>query len=61
MNMVSRAALTLVMAPILERGAPAAIAQGNWPERPVKIVFGFAPGSATDVTVRMFAQKFGEA
>lgn len=61
MNMVSRAALALVMAPILERGAPAAIAQGNWPERPVKIVFGFAPGSATDVTVRMFAQKFGEA
>ena len=36
-------------------------AQTNWPEKPVKLVVGFTAGSATDVTARMFAQKFGEA
>jgi tripartite-type tricarboxylate transporter receptor subunit TctC len=36
-------------------------AQTPWPEKPVKLVVGFTPGSATDVTGRMFAQKFGEA
>src|SRR5215203_751500 len=36
-------------------------AQTNWPEKPVKLVVGFTAGSATDVTARLFAQKFGEA
>jgi tripartite-type tricarboxylate transporter receptor subunit TctC len=37
------------------------MAQTKWPEKPVKIVVGFTAGSATDVTARIFAQKFGEA
>jgi tripartite-type tricarboxylate transporter receptor subunit TctC len=40
--------------------APAA-AQTNWPEKPVRLVVGFTAGSATDVTGRIFAQKFSEA
>ena len=41
--------------------AQSAAAQTNWPEKPVKLVVGFTAGSATDVTARMFAQKFSEA
>ncbi|HSH99796.1 MAG TPA: tripartite tricarboxylate transporter substrate binding protein [Reyranella sp.] len=41
--------------------SPAARAQANWPEKPIKLVVGFTPGSATDVTGRLFAQRFGEA
>jgi len=36
-------------------------AQTTWPDRPVRVVVGFTAGSATDVSARIFAQKFGEA
>jgi tripartite-type tricarboxylate transporter receptor subunit TctC len=36
-------------------------AQHAWPVRTVRMVVGFTAGSATDVTGRMFAQKFSEA
>jgi tripartite-type tricarboxylate transporter receptor subunit TctC len=45
-------------------GGPAARAraqQGSWPIRPVRLVVGFTAGSATDVTGRLFAQRFSEA
>lgn len=32
-----------------------------FPTKPVRIIVGFTPGSATDVTARMFALKFSEA
>ena len=38
-----------------------ALAQGEWPNRPVRMLVGFTAGSATDVTGRLFAQKFGDA
>ena len=31
-----------------------------YPSKPVRIIVGFTPGSATDVTARIFAQKFSE-
>jgi len=35
-------------------------AQTAYPDKPVRIVVGFTPGSATDITARIFAQKFSE-
>jgi tripartite-type tricarboxylate transporter receptor subunit TctC len=40
--------------------APAA-AQGHYPDKPVRFIVGFTAGSATDITARLFAQKFQEA
>jgi len=48
-------------AALLALAGPSAMAQTAWPEKPVKLVVGFTAGSATDVSARMFAQKFGEA
>ena len=36
-------------------------AQTGYPDKPVRILVGFTPGSATDITARMFAQKLNEA
>jgi tripartite-type tricarboxylate transporter receptor subunit TctC len=36
-------------------------AQADYPNKPVRLMVGFTPGSATDITARMFAQKFSEA
>jgi tripartite-type tricarboxylate transporter receptor subunit TctC len=35
-------------------------AQTGYPDKPVRILVGFTPGSATDITARVFAQKFNE-
>ncbi len=40
--------------------APAALAQGGYPTRPVRLVLGFPPGSAADVVGRIFAARLGE-
>ena len=59
MNFATRVAAAVVLAASLA-GSPS-VAQTNWPDKPVKLVVGFTPGSATDVTARLFAQKFQEA
>lgn len=41
-------------------GAARAQAPAPWPSRPVRLVVGFTAGSSTDVTARLFAQRFTE-
>ena len=41
--------------------ATPAVSQTNYPDRPIRMLVGFTAGSATDITARIFAQKFSEA
>jgi tripartite-type tricarboxylate transporter receptor subunit TctC len=51
-------AWTLITAMTLLAGPAAA---QSYPDRAIRIVVGFTPGSATDISSRVFAQKLGEA
>ena len=45
---------------VLGAAALPAIAQITWPEKPIKLVVGFAPGGFTDVLARLLGQKLTE-
>ena len=36
------------------------VAQSDYPNKPVKLIVGFAPGGSTDIVARIVAQKLGE-
>ena len=36
------------------------LAQSDYPNRPIKLIVGFAPGGSTDMVGRIVAQKLGE-
>jgi tripartite-type tricarboxylate transporter receptor subunit TctC len=38
----------------------ASIAQAPYPNKPVKLIVGFAPGGSTDIVARIVAQRLGE-
>jgi len=61
MNVI--ACITLISGLSLALFSFAAHAQADpsaYPNKPVRIIVGFTPGSATDVTARIFALKFSE-
>src|ERR1700709_1447090 len=52
-----RAWLTICLALALSSGA---VAQSSYPNRPVKILVGFTPGTAPDLAARILADRFSE-
>ncbi len=51
----------LALALPLLLAAPAALAQGAYPDKPIKGIVAFAAGSATDTVARLFAEHMGRA
>ncbi|MBR0652052.1 tripartite tricarboxylate transporter substrate binding protein [Roseomonas terrae] len=50
---------TLLVAATAPLAVPA-LAQGSFPDRPVRFVVGYTPGGATDIAARAFAPKMGD-
>lgn len=46
---------------VLGAGSALAAAVSGYPERPVRLVVGFAPGGTTDTLARIFTPRFNEA
>jgi len=52
-----RTLLAAAGAGVLAAAAPGALAQGRWPERPIKLVVPFPPGGNSDVLGRTLADR----
>lgn len=46
---------------LLTLSSALAVAQTNYPEKPIRILVGFSPGTAPDITSRLLGQKFSDA
>ena len=53
--------LMLALIAVTVRAQPDSGPSPVYPSKPVRMIVGFTPGSATDITARIFAQKFSEA
>jgi tripartite-type tricarboxylate transporter receptor subunit TctC len=50
----------LIATIVVAADAPAALAQSNFPTRPIRMIVPFAPGGGVDVVTRVVGQKFSE-
>jgi tripartite-type tricarboxylate transporter receptor subunit TctC len=57
MPIARRSALALALAPL----ARPALAQGDFPSRPLKMLIPFPPGGGSDILGRLLAQRLGDA
>src|ERR1043165_4873117 len=46
---------------LLLAGGALAVAQSGYPDKPIRILVGFSPGVAPDITSRLFADRFNES
>jgi len=56
-----RRALLLGLTALAASWALPAQAQGEWPNRSIRVIVPFSPGGATDTVARIVSQKLGEA
>src|SRR6266849_1212455 len=52
--------LGLAVACLLLASLPAALSQSDYPSRPIRLIVGFIPGSAADITARVLGQRMGQ-
>lgn len=58
-NMIARAALGALTLACLMAAPQDALAQGKYPDRPVKLILPFGAGGVADITARIVADKLG--
>jgi tripartite-type tricarboxylate transporter receptor subunit TctC len=58
-SLIRRGVLAAAGAALL-LGPATALAQSDYPNKPIKLIVGFAPGGSTDIVARIVAQKLGE-
>jgi tripartite-type tricarboxylate transporter receptor subunit TctC len=51
----------ILAASLLLLGLAAALAQSDYPNRPVRLIVGFIPGSSADITARVLGQRMTTA
>jgi tripartite-type tricarboxylate transporter receptor subunit TctC len=59
-NMIARGALGALALACLVLAPQSALAQGKYPDRPVKLILPFGAGGVADITTRIVADKLGE-
>ncbi len=52
---------TMIALAALAGATAGALAQDNYPVRPIRILVGFAPGGAADITARVLGEKFTQS
>lgn len=60
MPSIHRRALLACAATLVTLSATPAMAESNWPDKPIRFIVPYTPGGATDAVTRLIAQKISE-
>jgi tripartite-type tricarboxylate transporter receptor subunit TctC len=60
MPIIHRRALLACAATLVALSGAPAMAESNWPDKPIRFIVPYTPGGATDAVTRLMAQKISE-